>query len=296
MILLKNHLLNVGIKRKGAELCSIKSTLNNKEFVWQADPDIWGSHAPVLFPIIGCMKNNTYFYNGLKYNMPKHGFVRHNNNVEVVEQTSDMVKFRLESSEELSKIYPFKFQFNLKYQLKENFLKVNHEVLNLDSKPMYFSLGGHPAFNCSFEKDENYNDYFLEFEALETSKSYLLNISNGLLTDKTISVFSDENRINLSDTLFDNDALIFKDLKSRKVYLKHKDKGNLLSVTFKDFEYLGIWAKPKAPYVCIEPWLGIADHENTNQKIEDKEGIILLENNKSFNASYTIEIAKSHLV
>jgi galactose mutarotase-like enzyme len=166
----------------------------------------------------------------------------------------------------------------------------------MDTKTMYFYLGGHPAFNCTLYSDEKYSDYCLEFEKAENSKSYLVNMTNGLIINKTKPVFNNPNTINLREDLFDKDALIFKDLKSRKVTLKHKNKGSVLSMYFEDFSYLGIWAKPNAPYVCIEPWLGIADSETANQKIEDKEGIITLNAGLIFNASYSIEIEKRHLV
>ncbi len=293
---LKNDLLNINIKPKGVELCNITSVKNDTEFMWQADSNIWGSHAPNLFPIIGSMKTDSYFYNGQAYKMPKHGFTRHNQDFIVTKETKNTITFQLQSNPELYKIYPFLFQFELTYELKDNLLLVHHSVKNLDDTIMYFSLGGHPAFRCPLYKNEDYTDYFLEFNKVETTESYLLNMSSGLVTSKTKPVFTDRSKIRLSADLFNEDALIFKDLKSRKVTLKHQDKGPILSVTFEDFPYLGIWAKPKAPYVCIEPWLGIADSETTNQKIVEKEGIIALDSGSVFNASYSIEIEMRHLV
>ena len=296
MYAIKNELLKVAIKHKGAELCSIKPLANYKrEFIWQADKTIWGSHAPNLFPIIGFMKNEQYFYDGKAYNMPKHGFVRHNEDFVVKHQSENSITFLLSSSSKLYTLFPFQFEFEITYTLNQNTLEVMHVVKNLDARTMYFSLGGHPAFNCNLYPDDVYTDYVLEFNSEEQSESYVLNMSNGLVTSKTKPVFKDGNRIYLRPDLFNDDALIFKDLKSRKVTLKHKLKGDLLSVKFEDFPYLGIWAKPNATYVCIEPWLGIADSETTNQNIEEKEGIIRLESNTTFEARYCITIEKSHL-
>ena len=292
---LKNDLLQIHIKSIGAELCAISSVKNNNEFLWNADPKIWGSHAPNLFPIIGCMKDDTYIYDNKKFKMPKHGFVRHNDDLTVKTQSETDITFLLNSNNELYKMYPFKFQFEISYALKNNILTINHFVKSLDEKTMYFSIGGHPAFTCPLYKDEDYTDYCLEFDKAETSSSYMLNMDNGLVTNRTKPVITDDKIINLNGDLFHNDALIFKDLKSRKITLKHKTKGAVLSVKFDGFPYLGIWAKPNAPYVCIEPWLGIADSETTNQKIEDKEGIIALEPSSVFNASYSIEIDKRRL-
>ena len=228
--------------------------------------------------------------------MIRHGFVRHNEDIVVKNHSDTEVTFALSSNEKLFKLYPFQFEFEISYTLKDNLLTVSHTITNKDTKTMYFSLGGHPAFNCPLYNDEVYTDYYLEFENLETSESYILNMDSGLVTDQTKPVISDGNKIRLHGDLFNNDALIFKDLTSRKVTLKHQDKGAVLSVRYADFPYLGIWAKPNAPYVCIEPWLGIADVETTNQKIEDKEGIISLDAHSEFKASYSIEIDHRHLV
>lgn len=295
MYSLKNDLLQIHIKSKGAELCNITSLKNNTEFLWQANPEIWGSHAPNLFPIIGNMKNDSYIYNTRTYKMPKHGFVRHNDDFTIKNQSESSITFSLVSNEKLFELYPFIFEFKIRYTLSKNKLTIHHSVKNLDNKPLYFSLGGHPAFNCPITKDDPYTDYYLEFEKTENSQSYLLNMSNGLVTNKTKSVFSENNKINLRPDLFNDDALIFKDLKSRKVSLKHRTKGNLLTLNFNDFKQLGIWAKPNAPYVCIEPWLGFADNEHTNQKIETKEGILTLETGAKFEASYSIEIEQDLL-
>ncbi|WP_400079256.1 aldose 1-epimerase family protein [Winogradskyella sp. R77965] len=296
MPLLKNHLLQIEIKSIGAELKAITSVKNNNEFMWQADPKIWGSHAPNLFPVIGSMKDDSYIYNDKTYKMTKHGFVRHNDKLIIKSHSDSEITFILTSNDQLYEMYPFLFQFEISYQLKDNIITVNHSVENIDSKTLFFSLGGHPAFACPLFKDEDYTDYYLEFEKQENSKSYLLNMENGLVTGKTKSVIVEGNKIQLHEDLFNEDALIFKDLKSRQVTLKHRDKGLVLSVRFEDFPYLGIWAKPSANYICIEPWLGIADIETTNQQIENKEGIISLASGSVFNASYSIEIDKRHLV
>jgi galactose mutarotase-like enzyme len=179
--------------------------------------------------------------------------------------------------------------------LKDNVIELIHTIKNLDNKNMYFSLGGHPAFKCPVYKDENYEDYTLEFEHKENSKTHLINMANGLISPKTKTVFNNTNSLPLKHELFNDDALIFKDLKSKKVLLKSKTHGTILSCEYKDFPYLGLWAKPNGDYVCIEPWLGIADKENTNQNIKDKEGILTLEAGKIFKASYSIEIDESQL-
>lgn len=292
---LQNHLLKISVKKIGAELCDIISTKNNTAFMWNADPDIWGSYAPNLFPIIGVLKDGYYLFENQKFNLTKHGFIRNNKAIELVEETKNSITFRISQNKELLKMYPFKFEFFITYTLIENKIEVKHTVKNLDDKTMYFSLGGHPAFKCPVFENENYDDYSLEFEHVEHSKSYLLNTENSLMTNKTKTVFENSNTLPLTHNLFFEDALVFKDLKSRKATLKSAVNGEILTVTYKDFNYLGLWAKPNGNFVCIEPWLGIGDSETTNQNLKEKEGILSLEPNKTFTAVYQIEIHKSLL-
>ncbi|WP_240788922.1 aldose 1-epimerase family protein [Psychroserpens sp. NJDZ02] len=295
MFQLSNEVLKISVKPKGAELCGIASVKNDNQFMWHADPNIWGSYAPNLFPIIGALKNDEYTFEGKTYTLPKHGFTRHSDAIRLIDQTKNSLTFSLMYNVDLLKQFPFKFEFLITYTLINNTLQINHTVKNLDNQTIYFSIGGHPAFKCPVYKNENYTDYSLVFETDETAQTYLLNMDNGLVTNQTKPAFDTKNSIHLRPDLFTEDALIFKDLQSRQVALVSKTHGEILNVTFKDFNYLGIWAKPKAPYVCIEPWLGIADAENTSQKLTEKEGIIKLPKNETFNASYSIQIHEHHL-
>ncbi len=295
MYILENKTLKIAVKKIGAELCQITSVKNKNEFMWDANPAIWGNHAPNLFPIIGALKEDSYFFENKKYTLNKHGFIRNNKDIQLVEQTKNSLTFKLLYNESTLKSYPFKFEFYITYKLTDNFIEVIHKVNNCDVKPIYFSLGGHPAFKCPVYTDENYNDYFLEFEQEENSLRHLINMENGLISSRTQPVFNNGQTIHLKHDLFNEDALVFKDLKSRKITLKSITHGNILSLNFEKFPYFGIWAKPNGNYVCLEPWLGIADHEGTNQNFTTKEGILTLEANKTFTAKYSIEIDNKHL-
>lgn len=295
MVTLENDILKIAVKKTGAELCKISSVKNSTEFMWDANPNIWGSYAPNLFPIIGALKNDSYVFEKQTYHLPKHGFVRNNNTVVLHEETTDSLTFKLTYDDHSLKMYPFKFEFYITYKLTNNNIEVIHTVKNVDDKTMYFSVGGHPAFKCPVYENENYEDYFLEFEHIENSKTHLINIENGLVSSLTIPMFNKSKTVSLSHDLFNDDALIFKDLKSKKVTLKSKLYGKILSVNYTDFPFLGIWAKPNGNYVCIEPWLGIADNENTNQDLKIKEGILKLKADKTFKATYSIEIHNSLL-
>ncbi len=284
-----NNLFKIEVQQKGAELCSIKSLTTGHEYMWDANSNIWGSFAPVLFPIIGCLKNGITKYEDKKYSIPKHGFIRYNNNIKLRQKTANKLIFALKYDSELLKIYPFKFEFEISFGLIGNKIEVEHRVINLDKKPMLFSLGGHPAFKCPVNNNEKYRDYYLEFEQEETVSTYDLT-TTGLVKNTTRPIINKSNILTLDDNMFIKNALIFKELKSRKVALKSKKSSYRLSVSFNDFNYLGIWAKPHANFICIEPWLGITDNDNTNGLLENKEGILKIDAGETFNAKYTIEI------
>jgi galactose mutarotase-like enzyme len=287
---IENEFLKITVKETGAEICSIINKKNNREYIWQADPEVWASHAPNLFPIIGALKNGKYVFNGEEYELPKHGFIRHNENIRLKEKSETQLVFELLYSEETLKVYPFKFSFRISFNLKENSLEVDHQIINLDTNAIYFSLGGHPAFNIQHFENEEIEDYSLVFDQKMDLSTHLLN-SEGLISSKTEGILDNEHKIRLNRNIFDRDALIFKNIDSKKVDLVSAKNGKILSVDYSDFRDLGIWAKPGASYVCIEPWLGMADHENTDQNLKKKEGILKLKAKNEFNASYTIKIA-----
>lgn len=296
MIGLQNELLKININTIGAELCEISSTKNGTQFMWNANPDVWPNYAPNLFPIVGMLKDETYYVEDKKYHLPKHGFVRNNPNFQVIEESNEHITLKLSFDENSLKLYPFKFEYYIMYHLNSNKLNITYKVLNIDSNPIYFSIGGHPAFKCPVFENEIYNDYQLVFESEEHSKTHLLDLHSGLVTDETEAVFDTPTTIQLRHDLFNHDALIFKDLKSRRIRLNSQTKGTILTVHFEDFPFLGLWAKPNADYICIEPWIGIADSVHSTQQITDKEGIIKLDEHQVFEATYTIEINTTHLV
>ncbi|MGC6431572.1 MAG: aldose 1-epimerase family protein [Jejuia sp.] len=296
MYQLQNEKLIIGVKQTGAELCRIASSKNKTEFMWDANPDVWGSYAPNLFPIIGALKDNSYVFEGETYQLPKHGLIRNNSYVELHKQTENQLIFKLIANENTLKQYPFKFEFYVIYTLIDNSLKVTYEVKNKDHKTMYFSVGGHPAFKCPVFENESYSDYHLKFEKSETAERYMMDMVSGLMTSETKHVFEHADSLPLNGTLFNEDALVFKDLESRKITLNSKTHGEILSFQFDGFPYFGIWAKPNGNFVCLEPWLGIADHVNTNQQLIDKEGILKLEAGENFEIAYTIEIDDNHLI
>ncbi len=287
---LQNNKFRIGIQTKGAELCSIVSKSSFREFMWNGNPEIWGSYSPVLFPIIGSLKNGEYLFKGKTYSVPKHGFIRNHENLKVNHISENCVQFSLKYDELTLLSYPFKFEFFVRYILINNSITIEHEVINHCSEnPMYFSLGGHPAFKCPINEEEAYEDYYLEFEKVEKVDTWEV-LSNGLINASTRSLLDNSNRLELTKNLFENDALIIKEHLSKKVSLKSQKSTQTITLEYSDFPYLGIWAKPGGKFVCIEPWLGISDSFDTDQDFETKEGMIKLDANSNFKASYKIVI------
>ena len=295
-----NGYLQLSVKEAGAEICSIKSIKSGKEFIWDANPDFWANHAPILFPIVGALKEGKYKYKGKEYSLPQHGFFRHNEKVKIINNEQNKLSYFLKNDEESLKVFPFEFEFFTIYSLVDNRVCIKHQVFNPGNEVLLFSIGTHPAFKCPINIDETYDDYYLEFEKEENSFRHC--IDKGLIGKELKKVFDtkdigqtndSDNRqsiINLHTELFREDAFVFKDLKSKHITLKSKKSKQSVKISFDGFPYMGIWAKPNPPFVCIEPWLGIADGVDTDQNFENKEGIIKLDPKEWFNAAYYIEI------
>ncbi|UJH92212.1 aldose 1-epimerase family protein [Antarcticibacterium sp. 1MA-6-2] len=246
---LQNEFLSIGVKPIGAELCSIIDRETQKEYIWQANPEIWANHAPILFPIIGELKNGSYSFDGKEYSLPRHGFVRHNDKIILKEKTNESLIFFREYSEETLKVYPFKFQLEIQFTLFKKQLEISHRVTNVDDKYIYFSLGGHPAFNVPLNEGEVYEDHFLQFDKKLDLKTHVLN-EEGLITARTTPVTENDDKIHLHKDLFNKDALVFKDIQSKKVVLKSKRSGPVLTVEYDDFKNLGLWANPSCA-ICL---------------------------------------------
>lgn len=287
---LSNDTIEIKVKRVGAELCSIKLLTTHQEYLWEADPAIWGNSSPVLFPIVGMLKDQTYILDGQKYSMKKHGLFKYSPDVELASSTDESMTFRLRYNEETLKQYPFRFEYLLTFKLENMKVVVINEVKNLDEKEMYFTLGAHPAFKCPLDEGEIYSDYYLEFEQPETAYTYPILPNSGLLGGKSDLLLNNSRILELNDRLFDKDALVFKDIQSKSVALCSKTSGKRVRVDFEGFPYLGFWARPKADFVCIEPWYGINDPIDTNQNFKTKDGILKLERNGYFVATYSISI------
>jgi len=286
----ENHRLRIAVEDVGAELASLFVFENGREYMWQADPAIWGSHAPVLFPIIGMLKDGKTTIDGKEYRIPKHGMVRRNDQLELFYHSEDRITFRMCWSEETLKVYPYKFDFRVTYRVRNEHVIVYHEIYNVDEQPIYFGLGGHPAFKVLLRDGEVYEDYSLHFEAPETAARYSV-MPDGTISSATRPVPWQANGVlPLTHDLFADDALVFKDLHSPSVSLVSRINGPALKVDYAGWTHLGVWAKPNGDFVCIEPWLGLADAHDSTGDFKAKEGIIELGVGETFERSYDIKI------
>ena len=279
MITIKNEFLTVSLDTVGAELVSAVNNETKKEYIWQGTPSIWNGHAPLLFPIAGRLRDDSYIYDGKTYSLPKHGFARRSE-FSVVRKKADAVNFALSDSEKTRMVYPFPFYLSAEYRLEGKKLCVTNKVYNRGTKPMYFSFGAHPAFNLEIGGKV----VFSEKERLQTVLTDAYGLDVGL---KELNPLSDT--VVIDEHIFDADALFLPDMKSTSATLVTKDGEKVLRMTYGKVPYLGLWAKPGAPYVCIEPWFGMCDHYNVSGKIEEKPAIIKLDTNGEFVFSYEIE-------
>nr|WP_315210597.1 aldose 1-epimerase family protein [uncultured Flavobacterium sp.] len=278
---IKNSILTAEIKHFGAELISLK-TNQNKEYIWEGNSEFWGKHSPILFPIVGTLKDNSFQYNGIKYHLSRHGFAR-DMEFELIEITDNSATFSIQSSEETLKVYPFEFELQLIYTLEENNLSIVYKVVNKGKNTMPFSIGAHPAFALP----NQFENYTIAFEKEEPLEYYLL--EDDLISNKTKKLDVTNKKIPLTYELFENDALIFKTLQSNSLTIL-ENENPILRVHFEDFPSLGIWTKMNAPFLCIEPWFGYSDTNENSGNLFEKEGIQVLESNATFHSKFSIEI------
>ena len=269
-------MLEIKTKKIGAELTSIK--LNNIEKLHQGEC-YWKRHAPILFPIVGQLKNGKTVINDRTYEMGQHGFARDMEFEELKTNT-----FLLKSSKDTLEKYPFEFELYVEYKINNNELTTIYKVINKDTKTMYFGLGGHPAFICEYSNEE----YQIQFDADEAEIEFM-KLENGLISNEKAPNILKENRIDLLPDIFENDAIIMKNIRSNKVILFNKKQNKkILEFDFTGFPYLALWSKKGAPFVCIEPWHNTTDKVNSNGKFEQKENILKLEPEEKFECSYKI--------
>lgn len=286
---LENDKLKITARSQGGEITSITEKSDNTEYLWNGNPKYWKYHAPVLFPIVGKVNGGKYTVDGKIYELPQHGLAR-TSEFALFEKKDDEITFELKYSDETLKVYPYKFSLKTNYKLEGNIVKVTYTVENIDDKKIYFSIGSHPAFMCPIDKNDNLNDCYIEFNTLENCERIKLT-EDGYLSKERIECLNNTNRLYLTKELFKDDALVFDNLTSTKMTIKSDNNNKALEVDYEGFPYMGIWSpKDGAPFVCIEPWFGHADYYNFNDEFKNKEGIIGLDQGKTFECTFKLTV------
>lgn len=286
---LSNNSLKITVDPLGAELTSIRRLYGDKperEYLWQADDAYWGRHAPVLFPIVGRLKNNTYLLEGLQYHLPQHGFAR-DNAFRLVKETEEELVFSFTETENTLKLYPFQFELRIGYKLVDYKIEVSYNVKNNSAILMPFCIGGHPGFDLGKEEGLLPQDFYLYFE--KEGENHVHELKAGLLTRTAGRLLPFEGELlPITPQLFENDALVYTKLESRWVALKHKHADYEVKLELGNFPHLGIWGKADLPFLCLEPWQGFADFDNHNQELSSKAGAITLASNEAWSGTYSL--------
>lgn len=277
--------LRCKIARRGAELRSLFDVHAQDEFIWQRDPAVWADSAPILFPVVGRIKDGAYRHNGRRYALPIHGFARHCD-FTLVDWYQQGATLLLKENPATLACYPFRFRLRVRFTLETHCLHVVTEVDNPNDCPLLFSLGAHPGFRLP-PTVRGLADWTLSFSDQERNECYRLD-GDLLSAAPEPFQFVQGHRIALSPTLFDRDALIFKAIRSRHIRLVHRSGRVRLSVATGGAPDLGIWARPGAPYICIEPWYGHDDDALAGGTLAGKAGIIALPAGATFRTAYSI--------
>ncbi len=256
----------------GAQLCSL-SDRSGHALLWSGDPAVWAGRAPLLFPIVGTLAGGSYRLGSKSYALPRHGFARVSP-FQILDASAEHAVFRLEADEARLREYPFRFRLDLRYALDGPRLSITASVRNLGDEPMPASFGFHPGFRWPLPFGRPRSAHSIEFASDEPAGVRRLD-KNGLLTPQRHATPVIERRLALDDALFQDDVIIFDEVRSRSVSYG-ADGGPRIRIGFQDAPYLGVWTKPGTNFVCIEPWHGIADPTGFSGDFREKPGIFIV--------------------
>lgn len=287
---LENDQLRVTISDHGAELSGIFDKKNNREVLWNANPAYWKRHAPVLFPNVGRLYNDTSLIGGKTYTSGQHGFAR---DMEFVctEEAKTSVTHLLEANDTTKKAWPYDFQLYITHTLNDRDLTVSWKVVNKDQDTMYFTIGAHPAFNVPVLPNTTQDQYHLTFSGQKELTYCLLDATLGTALPDQPHTLSLENETCLIDAhMFDEGALIFDNSQITKAGITLPDGTPYVEISCEGFPNFGIWSAIGAPFVCLEPWMGRCDNTGYEGELSQKPNINALKPAEVFDKSYMISI------
>jgi len=283
MFTLKNAHLKLEIRAHGAEL--VRVLQDGVDYLWNGDSKFWGRTAPVLFPIVGAVAQGRYFYDEQSFELGQHGFAR-DMEFTCVYQSETKIRFELVSNEETRAKYPFDFKLCISYIVDEKTIVVKWEVTNESQRQMPFSIGAHPAFAA----EPDLSDYYLQMKDSTGIESYVFDDDKGLVKEEKAIITEDSTLLPLGKDLFEaHPTLILEN--ETGITLNSLTHDRRVEVTFTGFPYVAIWSPINkegeiAPFICIEPWFGMADTHPEPSDIRNKKGIQILEPSEKFEASY----------
>lgn len=278
--------LTIGIKRHGAELCLLRMA-SGTDLLWHGDPATWAGQAPVLFPIVGALQGGRLLHQGTSYPMNRHGFAR-TRDFRMVRLTAHSCRLRLEDDPETRKAYPFRFRFDLDFSVDEDTLTVLYELHNPGDTELPASFGAHPAFRWPLVSGIPRNAHRVDFEKAETGPLPTVG-TDGLLSGPGRPCPLRGRQLDLDDSLFQEDALVFPAVQSRA--LRYTAAGApALVMSWDGFPQLGIWSKPGAGFLCLEPWRGYASPAGFDGEFSTKPGLVRLAPGATVHARYAVRV------
>lgn len=286
-LIIRNEQLQATIALRGAEVRSVKNINNHHEYMWSGDAAVWAGVSPVLFPVVGKTTDNQILWHGKGYPQGNHGFAR-NTLFSVERQSESSVTLAITTNHSTGCDYPFNLRFLVSYELIGSQLLTSYQVENLGVTVAYFSVGAHPAFACPFDGEHQFSDYVIEFEHEENLTHHEIT-SAAFFTGKTAAVKL--KTIELTADTFAKDAIVYTGYTSQKIVLREKGSARAIKVSLNGFPWLGLWSKPGASYVCIEPWCGHSDMLGFNNEVNDKVAIESIAAGDSWTRQYIIEFA-----
>lgn len=290
---LSNEEIEVSFTTLGGTLCSIKDKAGT-EYLWQGDKEYWSGQAPILFPICGSIRDDKAQIGNRKVTcMPRHGIVRKKEfQMEYIKK--DKIAFSITSNEELKQAFPFDFKLIVQYELLKNGIKITYVVENTGKEEFPFFIGGHPGFNCPLDSTETYDDYQLIFEQEEDCDVPTPITETGLIDmEHRGSLFKKENILSLHHSLFEKDAIILDQIKSREVKMISKNSGKGISLSFQDFPYLILWSSANGGnFVALEPWVGLSTCSDEDNQFEHKRNVQFVAEDSKKNYSFEINLVK----
>lgn len=287
---LKNDKLTVTVESCGAELQSIVS-VDGISYLWDGHAPYWNRRSPVLFPIIGALRNNFATSAQGDIRLPKHGFCR-SAAFETIEVTDISVTYRYTDNADTLAVYPYPFEFCVTHELVDDAVKTTYTVKNTGEHDLPFCVGGHPAFHVPLITGEAYTDYVVEFEKPETADCPLIDMNTCLIADATYNrLLTNEKSFRLNHVLFRGDALVFENLESQSVKLYSQKSGHGIEMDISEFPVFAVWTMvDDQPFVCFEPWQGGATRDSEDDVFEHKNHVVIAAPGEVKSFSFSVRV------